>query len=160
MRNGQHESEQQQFIEAVGLSFEQAGLPRMAGRILGWLLICDPPHQSPGELAEVLQASKGSISSMTRLLEQLGLIDRLSLPGERRDYFRIRNESWTALFRRRMELVSTFRQLADQGLALLSEQTPEQRRRLEEMRDMYAFFEYEVPRLLERWEQERRSQSE
>jgi DNA-binding transcriptional regulator GbsR (MarR family) len=160
MRNGQHESEQQQFIEAVGLSFEQAGLPRMAGRILGWLLICDPPHQSPGELTEVLQASKGSISSMTRLLEQLGLIDRLSLPGERRDYFRIRNESWTALFRRRMELVSTFRQLADQGLALLSEQTPEQRRRLEEMRDMYAFFEYEVPRLLERWEQERRSQSE
>jgi DNA-binding transcriptional regulator GbsR (MarR family) len=159
MRNGQHESEQQQFIEAVGLSFEQAGLPRMAGRILGWLLICDPPHQSPGELTEVLQASKGSISSMTRLLEQLGLIDRLSLPGERRDYFRIRNESWTALFRRRMELVSTFRQLADQGLALLSEQTPEQRRRLEEMRDMYAFFEYEVPRLLERWEQERRSQS-
>jgi DNA-binding transcriptional regulator GbsR (MarR family) len=160
MRNGQHESEQQQFIEAVGLSFEQAGLPRMAGRILGWLLICDPPHQSPGELAEVLQASKGSISSMTRLLEQLGLIDRLSLPGERRDYFRIRNESWTALFRRRMELVSNFRQLADRGLALLSEQTPEQRRRLEEMRDMYAFFEYEVPRLLERWEHERRSRSE
>jgi DNA-binding transcriptional regulator GbsR (MarR family) len=160
MRNGQRESEQQQFIEAVGLSFEQAGLPRMAGRILGWLLICDPPHQSPGELAEVLQASKGSISSMTRLLEQLGLIDRLSLPGERRDYFRIRGESWTALFKRRMELVSTFRQLADRGLALLSEHTPEQRRRLEEMRDMYAFFEYEVPRLLERWEQERRSQSE
>jgi len=160
MRNGQPESEQQQFIEAVGLSFEQAGLPRMAGRILGWLLICDPPHQSPGELAEVLQASKGSISSMTRLLEQLGLIDRLSLPGERRDYFRIRGESWTALFKRRMELVSNFRQLADRGLALLSEQTPEQRRRLEEMRDMYAFFEYEVPRLLERWEHERRSRSE
>ncbi|MFP4440338.1 MAG: GbsR/MarR family transcriptional regulator [Chloroflexaceae bacterium] len=160
MRNGQRESEQQQFIEAVGLSFEQAGLPRMAGRILGWLLICDPPHQSPGELAEVLQASKGSISSMTRLLEQIGLIERLSLPGERRDYFRIRSESWTALFKRRMELVSNFRQLADRGLELLSEHTPEQRRRLEEMRNMYAFFEYEVPRLLERWEQERRSQSE
>ncbi len=160
MRNRQRESEQQQFIEAVGLSFEQAGLPRMAGRILGWLLICDPPHQSPGELAEVLQASKGSISSMTRLLEQLGVIERLSLPGERRDYFRIRSESWAALFKRRMELVSNFRQLADRGLELLSEHTPEQRQRLDEMRNMYAFFEYEVPRLLERWEQERRSQSE
>ena len=50
----QRQQDQQHFVEEVGLLFEHAGLPRMAGRILGWLLICDPPHQSPGELAEVL----------------------------------------------------------------------------------------------------------
>jgi DNA-binding transcriptional regulator GbsR (MarR family) len=94
------------------------------------------------------------------MLEHLSLIERLSLPGERRDYFRIRSESWAALFKRRMELVSDFRQLADRGLELLNEHTSEQRRRLEEMRDMYAFFEYEVPRLLEHWEQQRQSRSE
>lgn len=155
MTNDQQQPEQQHFIEDVGLAFEGSGLPRMAGRILGWLLICDPPHQSPGELAEVLQASKGSISSMTRLLEQIGLIERLSLPRERRDYFRIRNASWTELFRRRMLLISSFRELADQGLTLLNGHTPERRQRLEEMRDMYAFFEHQLPLLLERWERER-----
>jgi len=34
------------FIEDIGLFFEQLGLPRMAGRILGVLLISDPPAQS------------------------------------------------------------------------------------------------------------------
>ncbi|MFC1955613.1 hypothetical protein ACFLWZ_03665 [Chloroflexota bacterium] len=35
-------------------------------------MICDPPYQSPDELAEALIASKGSISSTTRLLIQMG----------------------------------------------------------------------------------------
>ncbi|HEX7974611.1 MAG TPA: MarR family transcriptional regulator, partial [Anaerolineales bacterium] len=78
----------QHFVEEVALVFEEIGIARMAGRILGWLLISNPPHQSADELAEALQASKGSISTMTRLLIQADLIERIGLPGERRDYFR------------------------------------------------------------------------
>jgi DNA-binding transcriptional regulator GbsR (MarR family) len=47
----------------------------MAGRILGWLLISDSPHQSSEQLVNGLEASKGSISSMTRLLIQINLIE-------------------------------------------------------------------------------------
>ncbi|MCP5095569.1 MAG: MarR family transcriptional regulator, partial [Chloroflexi bacterium] len=47
----------QYFVEDVGLFFEQVGLPRMSGKIMGWLLIADPPHQSMSELVEALQAS-------------------------------------------------------------------------------------------------------
>ena len=43
------------------------------------MLICDPPAQSAGELADVLGASKGSLSTMTRLLIQVGLIERAGL---------------------------------------------------------------------------------
>ena len=42
------------FIEEVGVVFEQTGLPRMSGRLFGWLLIADPPYQSPAQLAESL----------------------------------------------------------------------------------------------------------
>ena len=89
MNNEQAQGEERNFVEEVGLFFEQTGMPRMAGRILGWLLISDPPHQSTDELAGGLIASKGSISTNTRLLIQIGLIERLSLPGVRHDYFRI-----------------------------------------------------------------------
>ena len=34
---------ERQFAEEVGRVFEQFGIARMAGRLLGWLLICDPP---------------------------------------------------------------------------------------------------------------------
>lgn len=38
-------NDQRQCVEAVTLLVEEAGVTRAAGQILGWLLICDPPHQ-------------------------------------------------------------------------------------------------------------------
>jgi DNA-binding transcriptional regulator GbsR (MarR family) len=83
------QTEQIQFVERVALMYERNGIPRIAGRILGWLLICDPPAQTAAELAAALHVSKGSISTMTRLLLSLGLIEHTSVRGDRRDYFHI-----------------------------------------------------------------------
>ena len=144
---------QKYFIEEVGLGFEKLGLPRMAGRILGWLLIANPPYQSSSELVEMLSASKGSISAMTRLLIQAGLVERVSFPGDRRDYFRIKLGAWSAVMEQRLAQIVAIRQLADRGLALLEDDRPEYSQRLREMRDLHAFFEQEWPHLLDRWKQ-------
>jgi len=151
----QRQTEERQFAEEVGIVFEQTGMPRMAGRILGWLLISDPPHQSTGQLASALLASKGSISTMTRLLIQLGLIERLSLPGVRRDYFRLRSDAWQHMIGRGLtDEIKMVRQLAGRGLVLLGEKTPVTRKWLQEMLDVYTFLEREFPALMERWEKE------
>ncbi|HJW84186.1 MAG TPA: MarR family transcriptional regulator, partial [Anaerolineae bacterium] len=143
-----------QFVEQAGLLFEGLGVPRMAGRILGWLLICDPPYQSMGDLVEALQASKSSISTMLRLLAQSGLIERTSLPGHRRDQFVLHSSMWHNLFRARMAQHTAFRTLAERGLALIEDRNPEQRTRLAQMRDVHAFVEREYPALLGRWERD------
>lgn len=148
------------FVEEVGMMFEAVGLPRMAGRIFGWLLIANPPHQSMGDLVKVLQASKGSISTMTRLLIQISLIERVSLPGQRRDYFQIKPHAWSQLTQQRMTQITAFRQLAERGLNLLSDQPPQLRQRLQEMRDIHAFLEKEMPLLDQRWQQEQRRLTE
>ncbi len=155
------ESDQEQrFVEKVGRYFEQLGFPRMGGRIFGWLLISEAPQASMAELMEALQASKSSISSMTRLLIQVDLIEAVSVFGERRDYFRIRSDAWTNALKDRLKQAVDFRQLADEGLAVLADASTERRMRLEEMRRMYAFLEREIPALLERWEKERLALSE
>ncbi len=147
------QNEEKEFIEEVGIVFEQTGLPRMAGRIFGWLLISDPPYQSPAELAEVLMASKGSISTITRFLLQLGLIERFVIPGERHDHFRLRQEALKHTMRRGLEdEIKMFRQLAERGLELIGSKASLSRQWLEEMRDSYTFLEREFPVLLERWE--------
>ena len=143
------------FIEKAGLTFEQMGFPRMGGRIMGWLLISESPQATMGELTEVLQASKSSISTVTRLLIQVNLIEVVSLPGVRRDYFRIRKDAWTNALRDRFVQATTFRYLADEGIALLKDVPPDQKRRLQEMQLMYAFLEREIPTLIKRWEKER-----
>ena len=151
-----HQAKDKQFAEEVGIVFEQTGMPRMAGRILGWLLISDPSHQSTEQITKALIASKGSISTMTRLLIQIGLIERLSLPGVRCDYFRLRSDAWQHMIGRGLtEEIKMVRQLADRGLELLGDKTPVTKNWLEEMRDVYTFLEHEFPTLLERWEKER-----
>jgi DNA-binding transcriptional regulator GbsR (MarR family) len=156
MDNGQ-QAKKQRFVEEVGIVFEQTGLPRMAGRIFGWLLVADPPHQCMDELAEALMASKGSISTITRHLIQISLIERLSLPGIRHDYFRIHNNAWRCMVGRGLEdEIKMFRQLAEHGMELLPDKASLARHRLEEMHAWYTFLEREFPALLERWEQERK----
>jgi DNA-binding transcriptional regulator GbsR (MarR family) len=152
MQNNYNISEKN-FIEEVGMVFEQTGLPRMSGRILGWLLISATPRQSSAELAEVLMASKGSISTATRLLIQLGLVERSVIPGVRHDYFRLRQDAMQKIVRHGLEdEIKMFRQLAEHGLELLGGETSIRRQWLEEMHDRYAFLEQEFPSLMERWE--------
>lgn len=142
-----------QFAEEVGIVFEQTGMPRMAGRILGWLLICDPPHQSTEQLTKALVASKGSISTMTRLLIHHRLVERISLPGVRQDYFRLRSDAWQHMIGRGLtDEIKMVRQLAEHGLKLMGEKAPANRKWLEEMHEVYTFLEREFPALLDRWE--------
>ena len=158
MNNGQKVKERN-FVEEVGIAFEQTGLPRMAGRVFGWLLISDPPHQSTGQLVEALMASKGSISSMTRLLIQIGLIERTSLPGVRHDYFRIKPGASHQLLKNSLDQTTAFRQLLERGLELLEGKAHTNRQSLGEMHDLYAFLEQEFPALLEHWEQKHHKRS-
>jgi len=144
---------EKEFVEEVGVGFEQTGMPRMAGRIFGWLLIADPPYQSPAELAEVLQASKGSISTTTRLMVQIGLIERFIIPGVRHDYFRLHKEALPRIIKHGLEdEIKMLQRLSEQGLELLKGESSERRRWLEEMYDRYTFLEREFPALMERYE--------
>jgi DNA-binding transcriptional regulator GbsR (MarR family) len=144
----------QRYVEERGLLFERFGLPRMAGRVLGVLLISAVPERPAEELADTLQASRGSISTTTRMLERVGLIERISKPGERRDYFRNKPGAWHNILRRELESVSVMRRMAEEGLKILDSSDPEARRGLEEMLDIYAFMERELPAVFARWEKE------
>jgi len=76
------------FIESLGRHFEEENKPRIAGRLLAVLMLNREP-MSLDDLVDRLQVSKGSISSNARLLEQAGVAERVTLPGDRRDYYRI-----------------------------------------------------------------------
>ena len=154
MKESAHLAGIPQFVEEMGLYFDHWGLPRMAGRILGWLLICDPPRQSAGEIAEALHASKGSISTATRLLIEYGLIERTALPGERRDYFRIASDAWARALDQEMRATMAFRELAERGLALLDDPNGERGERLRAIRDLYTYYDRLILTLLAEWRRE------
>jgi DNA-binding transcriptional ArsR family regulator len=146
----------EKFVEELGILLElEAGTPRMVGRTLGWLLVCDPPEQSAAELAEMLQASKGSISTATRVLLRMGLVERLRLRGERFDRFRVQPEAWDEFFWRD-EQFKTPRRVLRLGLDALIDEPPTRRARLEELDAIYAWWEKRMPKLREKYLADRR----
>lgn len=111
------------FVERLGLQVESEGFPRIAGRMIGYLLLQEEPS-SLDELAEKLQVSKASVSTNARALERLGYVERHSVPGDRRDYYMIVDEPWAQLmssirdqFRNRVELFSEAREALPAELA-------------------------------------------
>lgn len=139
------------WVEETALLFEGAGLPRMAGRVLAWLLVAEPPEQTAKEMAQALGASKGALSPALHLLAHLQLVERLRRPRERADRYAIRPGAWRRLLLQKARTLSLYRAQAEKGLALLEGQGGE---RLREMRDLYAFLEEELPRLLVRFQEE------
>lgn len=78
------------FVEQMGILGEDGKLPRIAGRLFGLFLVETKPL-SLRELTERLQVSKASVSTNTRLLAAAGVIERVSMPGDRQDYYRLAN---------------------------------------------------------------------
>jgi hypothetical protein len=138
------------FIDATGEWVSKAyGVPMMAGRVLGWLLVCDPAEQTAAQLAEALGASKGSISGATGLLVRGRLVDRLHVRGERADRFRVRPEAWDDQVRD--QNIDQARAVLALGLEALDGESPTRRARLEELDAFYAWWQGRMPVLWEEW---------
>lgn len=141
-----------EFVEDAGLFYERLGLSRTSGRVMGLLLTADPGGADAPELAEALGVAKSSMSVALRQLEQAGLIERFRVRGERRDRHRLAEDVFARAFRAKMAEFEGFRALAEQGLRAVGDD-PARRRRLELMRDMYAFMMDRFPRLLDEWDE-------
>jgi DNA-binding transcriptional regulator GbsR (MarR family) len=124
------------FIERIGLSVEADGLPRIAGRIMGFFVIHGGPV-SFTELADRLQVSRGSVSTNARLLEGLGVIERISLPGDRQNYYQLSERPYVRLIegyiKRQMAMEAVVKEVQTQ----LPTTTKATRARL---RELHAFY--------------------
>ena len=139
------------FADHVGRFYaRQYAFPPMAGRLLGFLLVCDPPQPSIDELSEALLASRSAVTGAVKLLESYQLAHRTRIAGERFDRVSLDPTSQqpqnfdAAIHHEHAALFS-------EGLALLADATPERRAPLEEMVALAEFLSERLPALREEW---------
>lgn len=125
------------FIDGVGALADLSGLPPSFVRVFAWMVVCDPPHQSVDQLRQTLGLSRGAISMATATLVRMGFCEKISVPGQRRLYYRFNRAGWSRMLQLRVEGAAQMRAIAEEALA--SAPTPPER--LAEMRDVYAWFE-------------------
>ena len=143
------------FVEEMGQFLASLGMTPMAGRMWGWLLICEPEEQTAGEIADALGASRGAISGTARILANAGLVRRMTRSGDRREYFSAPPEALDSMLGSAAALYRQMRQIAERGLAATADRPPEARARLQEFHDVMAFVEQEVPQVIGRFLGER-----
>jgi DNA-binding transcriptional regulator GbsR (MarR family) len=129
----------------------------MAGRIMGQLLLTNDALQTQADLCEALQASAGAISSTLRLLQDRRFVERVSLPGVRKDFYRISGDIWTRNLESGQRFYDAFVDLTARGLAISAHYDEGAQSRLREMHDLARLEAAQFKQLLEAWGEYRRS---
>lgn len=147
------------FADHAGRFYaREYGFPPIAGRLLGYLLICDPPTPSIADLSEALLASRSAITGAVKLLEGQRIVRRARAAGERVDHISV---DPAGLEPQGFEATIYQAQaaLAREGLALLAGAPPSRRAVLEEAAALYDFLAERMPAVLDEWHANRSSQS-
>jgi DNA-binding MarR family transcriptional regulator len=85
-------------LHRVRLGPLQRGHQRMSARVLAAFLFAGQDTLTMRELAEELGVSAGSVSAALKALNAVGLIERVPVPGSRREHYRLRDDAWATLF--------------------------------------------------------------
>lgn len=107
----------------MGLLVEADGLPRIGGRLFGLLILSDQPR-SLDDLADALGVSKASISTDARRLLERGVVDRVTRPGDRRDYYRLAPDFYRRTLQHRLAKWARFGQAVAECRARLGAANP------------------------------------
>jgi len=130
----------QQFVESIGLVAQGEGLQRIAGRLFGFMVFEKGPF-SFSELAELLQVSRGSISSSARTLQSLGIIERVGKPGDRQDYFQLAENPYAMLLEGSVRRAAKAKSTVEKTLKQVPAKSKDVKKRLSEYAAFYGSIE-------------------
>lgn len=111
------QARRERFIERMGMAFETDGATRIMGRIFGLLLLSGKP-QALDEIAAALGVSRASVSTDARKLLQLGLLERRTLAGDRRDFYAVHPDGFRSSLEARIANLRSFADLIGEARAL------------------------------------------
>ena len=143
------------FADHVGRFYaHRYAFPPMVGRVLGYLLVCEPPEQSIAELSEALLASRSAITGALEVLERLHTIQRSRAAGERMDRVRL---DFSSAQTRGFD-ITEYQELGDlarEGLEVLKDAPRERKTDALEMAAFADFLVEQTNRMQKEWEAHR-----
>lgn len=142
--------EVRQFIERLSLLLSDMGVPPMPARVWATMMSADEDTLTPGDLAQRLNVSPAAVSGAVRYLLQIGLLERVGIPGSRRQHYRVPMGLWHQAFMHREQALKNFSAVAAEGIRTLGPKTPAGAR-MAEIHDFFEFLAEALPKLLADW---------
>lgn len=129
---------------------DRYGFPPMAGRLIGYLHVCQPAAQSINDITDTLLASRSAINNAIKTLEAQRLVTRTRPTGTRADLIYANDVTKMNIGFDSSEYLEMAR-LAREGLELLKDASAERRQPLEAAALLNEFFAERLPQLYEEW---------
>lgn len=142
------------MLDRLAQVLEQAGFPHGMARVYSALTLAEGEGLSTGELIEELGISKASVSNAMQFLVGTDLVERYRVRGSREAHYRILKGRWGDILARKFAATSYVRSVAEEAMAAVDSSAA--RERLEEMRDVYAFFEKGFEHVMQRFNERTR----
>ncbi len=146
------------FIEHIALYYENYGIPRIAGRMFGLMLLNTQPL-SAEQLSQLLNASLSSISTNIRALITNGWVEKVTLPGDRVTYYQFSPQAWEKVMERRKQSFAPLKAIADRMSAVLPSDDPAHQQ-LQQLSDWTNLMMQHYDTLIAAWQAQLRSQTD
>jgi len=148
------------YADRLGQFFASySSIPPVAGRLLGYLIVCKPEWQSINELASALRASRSAVVGAVQVLENRHAVKRIRVAGNRNDLisfdivgFESRGFDATAY----LLMAAIFKE----GLTSVEDASGERQSHLQELIDFAEFLADRMPLLQRDWLEQRNSRRE
>jgi DNA-binding transcriptional regulator GbsR (MarR family) len=141
----------QRFVEDVARLLMPWGVPSVAARLYGYLLLCARPV-SLDQITDDLGISKSSASVAARLLESYTLSRRHREPGTKRALYAVA-DNYEAMIRQQNQLLDALAEQLNAGSGIVT--SKEVNARLEEMAEFYRVMRGALEDAMGRWKRNR-----
>ena len=135
--------------ERLTRMLEEVGFPHTVARVYAALTLAQGEGLSTSELVEELGVSNASVSNATQFLVGTELVERYRVRGSREAHNRILKGMWGTILAKKFAAIGYIRRTAEEALTL--DPSDKARERLEEMHDVYSFFENEFEEVKKQW---------
>ena len=152
--------EQREFIDDFVALWDQFGGNPAQGRILALLYVSERAELAATDIVEALGISRGSVSQTTRQLVQLRLVQRISKPGDRRDFYRVDPNAWSEAARAERARIGTFLNVLRRGLTVHNTSPPERQRPLINSIAFLEDYDAALGAFLESWKPRKEMETE
>lgn len=124
------------FIEEMGIISQESGGARIAGRILGLLLV-ESKEMSLQQISERLNVSRASVSTNARLLAGRGVIRLTTHAGDRQDYYELSVFPYFDMLGGMAEQFGRHGRIVGESAQSLEAENPEAAQRVRELSRFY-----------------------
>jgi len=148
----------QQIVADFAEGYSNFGLNPLMGRIVGLLIISKDP-QSLDDIGEQLEMSKGPISQICRRLKERGLIEKVWIPGDRKDYYKAADDIFGKAYSNQINKMQKNIDIAEKYLvqaeSLNTGDAEFIRRRMKVMKSFYELMDEYNEKFMKAWKSKR-----